>query len=117
MVFPLLPVMQIFFALSKRPANSISEITGMPALTASLTRGAVSGMPGLLMISSALRISSLEWCPSSIWYTVFFQKGLTLRRDAAAVGEKYVETFDFCEDGCSDSALAASECYDPFHGD
>ena len=48
---------------------------------------------------------------------VFLQQGLAFGRDAAVVGEECVETFDFCEDGCSDSALAASECYDAFHGD
>ena len=64
-VLPLLPVTQIFLARSYLPANSISDITGMPALMALLTIGAVSGIPGLFIISSALRILSLLWPPSS----------------------------------------------------
>ena len=64
-VLPLLPVMQIFFALSYLAANSISEMMCMPFSSAFLTMGAVPGMPGLLTISSALSISSSLCCPCS----------------------------------------------------
>ena len=57
-VLPLLPVMQTIRASVYRPASSISERIGMPRSTAARTMGAVSGMPGLLTISSALRMSA-----------------------------------------------------------
>ena len=57
--------MQTFFAESYLPANSISEITLMPPSIIFFTIGAVDGMPGLLMTSSALRMSSSECLPCS----------------------------------------------------
>ncbi|KAA6330429.1 hypothetical protein EZS27_020858 [termite gut metagenome] len=56
-VFPLLPVMQIILALVYRPANSISEMMGMPRSFNFKTSGASFGIPGLLIISSAFKIS------------------------------------------------------------
>ena len=55
-VLPLLPVTQINFALVYRDANSISEMIGVPCFLSTCTSAAVSGMPGLLIISSAFRI-------------------------------------------------------------
>ncbi len=41
MVFPLLPVIQIFFPSAYRPANSISEITGIPFSRIIFTRWSI----------------------------------------------------------------------------
>ena len=65
MVFPLLPVMQIILASVYLPANSISEMTGMPFAFSFRISGASFGMPGLLIASSAFRISSSVCPPSS----------------------------------------------------
>ena len=64
-VFPLLPVMQIILALVYRPANSISDMMGIPNAIIFLTIGASLGMPGLLITSSAFKISSSVCLPSS----------------------------------------------------
>ena len=57
-VLPLLPVIQIIFESVYLPANSISLMTGILCSKTFFIIGAVSGMPGLLIISSAFRISS-----------------------------------------------------------
>ena len=64
-VFPLLPVIHIILAFVYRPANSISEIMGMPAFCAFCTMGASLGMPGLFIISCAPSIFSSVCCFSS----------------------------------------------------
>jgi len=66
-VLPLLPVIQIFLALVKRPANSISEMILIPFFLIALMMGVLSGIPGLLIISSALSISRSVWLPDSWW--------------------------------------------------
>jgi hypothetical protein len=52
-VLPLLPVTHIFMPLEYLPANSISDITRIPFSRIFLIIGAFSGIPGLLIISSA----------------------------------------------------------------
>ena len=106
MVLPLLPVMQIFLALSgdaglQRLAHQRSGVRDAGTLDDLV--GAEDFFRGVMTLL--------------VGDAVFLQQGLAFGRDAAVVGEECVETFDFCEDGCSDSALAASECYDAFHGD
>jgi NADH:ubiquinone oxidoreductase subunit H len=48
-VLPLLPVIQIFIPFAYLPANSISEITGIPFSLIFLIIGAFSCIPGLLI--------------------------------------------------------------------
>ena len=57
-VLPLLPVIQIILALVYLPANSISEIIGVPLSFNFKMSGALFGIPGLLMTSSAFKINS-----------------------------------------------------------
>jgi hypothetical protein len=52
--------MQIFLPWQYLPANSISEITGIPFAFIVLISGAVSGIPGLLITSLARNISFSE---------------------------------------------------------
>ncbi len=64
-VLPFEPVMQIILAFVYRAANSISEMIGVPCACSFCISGAVNGIPGDLMTSSALRINSSECLPSS----------------------------------------------------
>ena len=64
-VFPFEPVIQTIFASVYRPANSISEMMGVPFSFNFIMSGASLGIPGLFTTSSAFRISSSVWCPSS----------------------------------------------------
>ena len=59
--------MQIFFAESYLPANSISEMMCIPFSFMARISGTVSGIPGLFTTSSALRIFSIVCPPSSHW--------------------------------------------------
>ena len=58
-------MMQIILALVNRAANSISEMIGVPCCWSLTINGAVSGIPGDLITSSALRMRDSVCCPSS----------------------------------------------------
>ena len=77
-VLPLLPVMQIILASVYLPANSISDITGIFLRFNSPMMGASLGIPGLLITSEALRMSSGVCCPSSHAMLFSFRKVLYL---------------------------------------
>jgi hypothetical protein len=57
--------MAMILASVYRAANSISEMREIPFALMALTTSFFSGMPGLMMISEALRISSRLCWPDS----------------------------------------------------
>ena len=64
-VFPFEPVIQIILASVYLPANSISEMIGVPCSLNFRISGASLGIPGLFTTSSALKICSSVCRPSS----------------------------------------------------